>query len=478
MSPAPESGISPSVKPLTTRQAVGIAVMTIACFHAAHSLYDWVYPQLLIVGYVMGLVQLARLSKARYSFYAGFLTAFFCFAPQTLIFWKLFGGFALVLWSILAFWVALFVALTQVTLARFGAKWGAVLVPFLWMGLEYFRCELYYLKFSWLSVGYALTGWDVPLLPFTGTYGIGFLVAAIAGAWLLVRRRVVALIVAVVVLVALRLWMPSSATNSKAPAIRIAGMQMEFRKEPEILAGLDRLITAQPDADLLVLSEYTVSGPLPVSLQKWCQKNRRHLVVGAEDPVGSREYFDTAFVIGPTGEIVFKQAKSVPVQFMNDGLPATRQAVWESPWGKIGICICYDLSYTRVTDELVRQGARIIVAPTMDVAGWGPQEHVTNARVAPARAPEYDVPVFRLASSGISEAVDRDGRIVAMAPYPGPGAIMSAGFALPLDGSLPVDRWAAPFAVGVTGLLLAGHLVWGWIPAARLKRKKDVGSTV
>ena len=44
------------------------------------------------------------------------------------------------------------------------------------------------------------------------------------------------------------------------------------------------------------------------------------------------------------------------VSFMIDGKPAESQAIWESPWGKIGICICYDLSYTRVTDELVRQG--------------------------------------------------------------------------------------------------------------------------
>jgi apolipoprotein N-acyltransferase len=105
----------------------------------------------------------------------------------------------------------------------------------------------------------------------------------------------------------------------------------------------------------------------------------------------------------------------------------------------------------------------MIVAPTMDVAGWGPQEHITNARVAPVRAPEYGVPVFRLASSGISEAVDGNGQIQAMASYPGPGAILDARFALPLDGSLPVDRWAAPFAVGLVALLLVAHLLWRWI---------------
>ncbi len=30
------------------------------------------------------------------------------------------------------------------------------LIPIIWTGLEYFRSELYYLKFSWLNIGYAL----------------------------------------------------------------------------------------------------------------------------------------------------------------------------------------------------------------------------------------------------------------------------------------------------------------------------------
>ena len=80
-------------------------------------------------------------------------------------------------------------------------------------------------------------------------------------------------------------------------------------------------------------------------------------------------------MINPEGRVEFKQAKSVPVQFFVDGMPAKSQAVWESPWGKIGICICYDLSYSRVTDRLIRQGARALIVPTMDMIAWGGHEH-------------------------------------------------------------------------------------------------------
>ena len=62
----------------------------------------------------------------------------------------------------------------------------------------------------------------------------------------------------------------------------------------------------------------------------------------------------------------------------------------------IGICICYDLSYRRVTDPLIRMGAQALIVPTMDVADWGRRQHELHARVAPVRAAEYGVPIFRL----------------------------------------------------------------------------------
>jgi apolipoprotein N-acyltransferase len=54
----------------------------------------------------------------------------------------------------------------------------------------------------------------------------------------------------------------------------------------------------------------------------------------------------------------------------------------------IGICICYDLSYSRVTDRLLRLGAQALIVPTMDLIDWGRRQHELHARVAPMRAAE------------------------------------------------------------------------------------------
>jgi apolipoprotein N-acyltransferase len=156
---------------------------------------------------------------------------------------------------------------------------------------------------------------------------------------------------------------------------------------------------------------------------------------------------------------VFKQVKSVPIQFFKDGLPAPEQKVWDSPWGKIGICICYDLSYTRVTDALVRQGAQMLIVPTMDVADWGQHQHELHARIAPVRAAEYGIPIFRVASSGISQGVTSSGQVQSSAPYPGDGETIFFGARISDKGSVPPDRLLGPLCVFVTSTFVMRQIL-------------------
>jgi apolipoprotein N-acyltransferase len=342
-------------------------------------------------------------------------------------------------------------------------KVAALLLPFLWTGFEYFRSELYHLKFAWLTPGCALLGWDQPELSWLGVYGIGFVVASMASAWLLVRPKAVFLAVAGLAIGGLALLGPPSGKPNEPGTLPIAGVQLEFPPESRILSSLDALHAGHPQAGLVVLSEYALAGPPPDSLKAWCRKTHCYLIVGGKDFISPSEYYDTGFVIGPAGEVVFRQGKSVPIPFFADGLPAPSQGIWNSPWGRIGICICYDASYTRVVDGLIRQGAQMIVVPAMDVFEWGRQEHLANGRVAPIRAAEYGVPVFRVASSGVSQAIDGQGRVLAQAEYPGPGDTLSAEVSLPAKGTLPMDRWLAPFCTALVALLLVVHLLWPWI---------------
>jgi len=443
--------LKPSANPLDWGKSFLWMMLAVACFQAAYTSIKYPAAGLLIFGYAYGLVRLTDQPTVRRGFYFGLATGFLCYAPQLFFFWHIFSVAAIMLWLVLAFWTGLFAAIVCGSIRRWGKIKAAWLIPFVWMGIEYFRSELYYLKFSWLNVGYALPG---PLGGFEvyhlGMYGIGFVFFAIAAAYFTKRPLVVTLALAIVFLF-LALTLPTF-TNAKINASReqllrerlpIVGVQMEFPPEHAIPKMLDQAFAKNTNAPIFVLSEYTLDGPVPDSLKNWCREHSRYLVVGGKDLVGTDNFYDTAFVVGTNGDIVFKQVKSVPLQFFKDGLPAPEQKVWDSPWGKIGICICYDLSYTRVTDRLVEQGAQLLIVPTMDIVEWGKHQHELHSRVAPVRAAEYGLPIFRVASSGISQAVAGGGYVVAQTSIPGSGQIFSAQLRLPTRGSLPLDRYLA-----------------------------------
>jgi apolipoprotein N-acyltransferase len=450
----------PSAEPLGWKKSFLWLAFAVACFHAAYTSLKYPAAGLFIIGYAYGLVRLTDQPNVRRAFYFGLVTGYLCYAPQTFFMWRIFGPLAIVLWVVLAFWVGLFTAIACGAIRRWGKVKAAWLIPVVWTGVEYFRSELYYLKFSWMNLGYALP----PQFSSFGTYHIGMygIGLVIFASIVLVRKlnqlrsSLIRLIIVfgIYSVFAANLILPVH-SGPPRPIITLVGVQLEFPNEYIIHKMLDQALAKNANAPIFVLSEYTLDGGLPVSLKDWCRTNSRYLVVGGKDVVTNDVYYNTAFVVGTNGEIVFQQAKSVPIQFFKDGLPATNQAVWNSPWGKIGICICYDLSYTRVTDRLVEQGAQLIICPTMDVETWGRHQHELHSRVAPVRAAEYGVPIFRVASSGISQAVSGDGNVITLASMPGSGEIFSAQLRLPRHGALPLDRYLAPLCVGGTGIILA-----------------------
>jgi apolipoprotein N-acyltransferase len=447
------------------------------CLHLAYAV-----PQLsfLLLGAFASFAALSLARSRRKAFYPVLLIGLAVYAPQLGFFWTIFGGAAVLLWLVLALWLALFSVIGWRIRTRWGVRAWLVALPFLWTGLEYFRSELYYLRFSWINAGYALAPLPaVSWLVSGGMYAASFVLMSMVSLWLFVkwksdirvaqsgaratgmspfRWRLAALLVPVACLVLLAFattgfegaFIPSV---SSARALKVAGIQSEFPQADQVPRLLDKAFAAHPDAELFVLSEYTFDGPVTTNVLDWCRTNGKHLIVGGKDPAGD-DFYNTAFVVGPAGEIIFKQVKAVPIQFFADGLPAPEQKVWDSPWGKLGILTCYDLSYTRVVDELVRQGAQALINPTMDMIEWGEYQHELHSRVPPVRAAEHGIPLFRVASSGVSQLIDRHGRVTASAPFARDEAVIGGELMLGPAGRLPLDRWLAPLCVGLSGVVL------------------------
>lgn len=464
--------VGTSPEPLGWKKSVLWLALAAACFNAAYTSPKFPAAGWLVFGYAFALIRLTDQPSVRRAFYFGLATGFLCYAPQLWFFWKIFNAAAIVLWLVLAFWVGLFAAIVCGSIRRWGKTRAAWLIPIVWTGVEYFRSELYYLKFSWLNVGYAFPNCPAAPLDCFGMYGVGFIVFSVATLFCFgnrFKRLHVSLLGFALLLLIPLAWLLQLDTakkvyarNARAQPLSLVGIQMEFPPPGVIPIMLNQSLAKNTNVQIFVLSEYTLDGPVPDALKNWCREHSRFLVVGGKDPAGTNNFYDTAFVVGTNGEIVFKQGKCVPIQFFRDGLPAPSQKVWNSPWGKIGFCVCYDLSYTRVTDELVRQGAQMLIVPTMDVEFWSRHEHELHTRVAPVRAAEYGIPIFRLASSGISQAVSAGGQVIAEAPMPGTAAVLAAELRLPLRGKLPLDRFLAPVCVGVTGFVMMWLLCLAW----------------
>ena len=463
-------------------RACGAVVGAVGLFQTAFEI-----PRLgwLTLGALACLFDLRRLATARQAFYAGLIAGLGVFVFQTGFLWTIFGPVAPILWLILASFHAMFVSVLSRVQSLWGTKAALILAPVLWCGIEFFRSEVWWLRFTWFAAASPFQESVAGLARLLGTYGLGAMAMGLAGLGLvLVQRREWRYLAALLVAVAgIAFW---GRTRDTAPEpsdrhVQMIGIQLEFPGPPEVLVALTRAVKAHPEAELIVLSEYTFDGPVPDSIQTWCAKNHKWLIAGGKELVepstnavadggwaairrlapkasgpAAQEFYNTAFVVGPDGQIAFRQAKSRPIQFFSDGLPARTQQLWESPWGPIGIAICYDLSYRQVVDGLIRRGARALVVPTMDVESWGVREHRHNARMTRLRATECGVPIFRVASSGISQWVNASGRELAVAPFPGAGALLSATFSLASTTSSqpPIDAWAAPIASVTSGAVL------------------------
>jgi apolipoprotein N-acyltransferase len=210
----------------------------VVCFHLAYTPLQHPAFGLFILGYAFCLTKLAHQKTVRRAFYFGLVTAYLCVAPQLTCFWEIFNAAAIVLWLVLSFWIGLFTAIVCACIRRWGRAGAMWLVPFVWTGLEYFRSELYDLKFSWLNVGYILPNGSMLF----GMYGIGFSVFAIIVAifyWRLIRVSLIEWIILITMLVVTGIslllahpgWRASFKRADFWPTISLVGIQLNFHRK-------------------------------------------------------------------------------------------------------------------------------------------------------------------------------------------------------------------------------------------------------
>jgi predicted amidohydrolase len=163
-------------------------------------------------------------------------------------------------------------------------------------------------------------------------------------------------------------------------------------------------------------------------------------------------------LISPTGHVVF-QDKSVMTRFEAESWgvqPGDPPAVFDTPFGRIGIAICYDAEFPDLVRAQVEAGAWLILAPSCTDAMRGYMRVHLSAR---ARALENQC-------------------FVAMAPTVGTApALASVDENVGAAGVFgPVDRGFAEDGIVVQGVLNAPGWIYADLDPARLDAVRADGA--
>lgn len=117
-------------------------------------------------------------------------------------------------------------------------------------------------------------------------------------------------------------------------------------------------------AEAFALAEAVPHGPTTTAWAEVAQRCNIHIVAGMAERDGDRLY-NAAVVIGPTGWLgTYRKLHLWGDEHLffepgNHGLP-----LFHTPWGRLGVVICYDGWFPEVYRLLAMQGADVVAMPT------------------------------------------------------------------------------------------------------------------
>ena len=303
------------------------------------------------------------------------------------------------------------------------------------MAVEFFRSECYPLRFSWLSLGYSQ--WqNLPLLQSAslfGVYGISFLIVLVNAtiAWAIadfrfqisdIKKRILPLVAIAVIMSASFIYGKIVLRDVRYAIgdrrLRVAIIQDESHSLSRLASLTHEATKEKPD--LVVWPEYSLPYFYVGKEEKFeeltnlAREAKNHLIVGVVDSAKiPGKFTNKALIFSSQGNLIGEYTKIHTVQFVEDLLiPGKEAKVFDTPLGKLGIELCYDLDYTDLTRALVKNGAQLLIVPNYDPKRWGRVQHIQHSAMSPLRAVEARKYIVRATSSGISQIIDPHGRIL------------------------------------------------------------------
>jgi len=129
-------------------------------------------------------------------------------------------------------------------------------------------------------------------------------------------------------------------------------------------------------------AENIPSGETTNHLSSLARTHGLFLVGGSIPELVGELLYNTSIVFNPKGEIIAKHRKAHLFDVdVKNGIKFTESQVlsagntttlFETPWGKFGVEICYDIRFPELTRKMAKDGARLVIVPAAFNMTTGP----------------------------------------------------------------------------------------------------------
>jgi len=320
---------------------------------------------------------------------------------------------------------------------------AGLLIPAAWVLFEWVLVWIF-TGFPWLAVGYTAAGWPLQgYAPLGGVYALSFITVSVAGMlWLLVRRRPAFLVPILLVLgvgEALRHASWTAPAGEPVQAALLQGnIEQEMKFRPERTAGIletQARLAEGTKARLIVFPEtalprffHQVDPAYLARLDAAAKRNDGDLLLGVPYLAGRDAYFNSVLTLGASPRQIYHKVHLVPFgEFIPPGfgwvlrwlsIPLSdfsRGAPDQPPLTVAGQRVAVNVCYEDVFgDEIARRAPESTLLVNMSNVAWfgdslAPAQHLQIARL---RAIETGRMHLTATNTGITAAIDRDGRVL------------------------------------------------------------------
>ena len=192
-------------------------------------------------------------------------------------------------------------------------------------------------------------------------------------------------------------------------------------------------------------------------------------------PVPFGEYIPFRSLLGA----ISPRLEEVP----RDVLPGTRGGPLRVGGVRVADAICFDVAYSDVLGDQVRQGAQVGVVQTSNASFFGTSQLEQQLTITRARAAEFGRAIAVASTNGVSAVIGPDGEVLQRAPTRSPEILVQE---VPLGTELtPAAQLRSSISVGAGAIALAGlsrlGMRWivtsGWLSRRRDRHRRDRART-